>query len=67
MTPAGGNDALASVLISHQFGVLTAAELNTPRKLAQWATDALHAYNSTQDFAKPQPILTRGLGPGAGL
>ena len=66
MAQAGGHGALTSVLISQQFTVLTAAELKTPAKIAQWATDALYAYNSNPDFAKTQPLLTRGLGPGVG-
>ena len=57
---------MTSVLISHQFTVLTAAELKTPAKIAQWATNALYAYNSNPEFAKTQPLLTRGLGPGVG-
>ena len=57
---------MTSVLISQQFTVLTAAELKTPAKIAQWATDALYAYNSNPDFAKTQPLLARGLGPGVG-
>ena len=66
MAQAGGHGALTSVLISHQFTVLTAAELKTPAKIAQWATNALYAYNSNPDFAKSQAPLTRGLGPGVG-
>ena len=66
MAQAGGHGALTSVLISQQFTVLTAAELKTPAKIAQWATDALYAFNSNPDFAKSQPLLTRGLGPGVG-
>ncbi len=66
MTQAGGMMRWpTSVLFSHEFSVLTAAELKTPGKIAQWATDAI-AYNSNPDFAKLQPILTRGLGPGVG-
>jgi hypothetical protein len=53
-------------LVSQQFTVLTAAELRSPAQIAKWATAALYAYTSNPDFAKTQPLLTRGLGPGVG-
>ena len=56
MAQAGGHGALTSVLISHQLTVLTAAELKTPAKIAQWATDALYAYNSNLEFARTQLV-----------
>ena len=66
MAQAGGHGALTSVLVSQQFTVLTAAELRSPAQIAKWATAALYAYTSNPEFAKIQPLLTRGLGPGVG-
>ena len=66
MAQAGGHGALTSVLVSQQFTVLTAAELRSPAQIAKWATATLYAYTSNPDFAKTQPLLTRGLGPGVG-
>jgi hypothetical protein len=56
MAQAGGHGALTSVLpvISQQFTVLrvTAAELKTPAKIAQWATDALYCSGFGNQFCR---------------